>query len=126
MLAEVDAFSSNALITSSVPRQLGEAVAGVLPAAYNGSIRAHLDVWRPADLTDWQLSPPDAVYRTNLADFASWAAARLPILGGYPYAEDAPGGNRMWGDRNKPPIDGPHLFHRDRRRGGLMRPKNAR
>ena len=74
MLARVLALSYNAMITSAVPLRVGEPVAGVSAAAYNGPIRAYLDVWRPASIKDWQLSAPDAAPHSNLADFEDWAA----------------------------------------------------
>lgn len=105
---------------------------GRLAAQYGGSNRAVLDVWRPAEAVEWGIPSPDTLFYTNCADFESWVIELLPAVSGYPYSEDAPGGNRIIGDRIMPPAEDPYLFIRARREkinaadktdegGGLLR-----
>ena len=115
ILAKVRAYSTNALIARSVPIAIGDPVVGVLTAAYNGSSRAILDVWRPVVPSDWALLSHETFAASNKTDFEDWAVGWLPILGGYPFSEDAPGENRISGARISPPKEGPFIFHRERR-----------
>ena len=140
LFARLRAYSSNALICSSITVRIGSIVTGVVTACYSGNSRAYLDSW--SVVTD-VLSPPTGFHPTPTFPPFSWGGTGgfeewknfapqtflkpadfvvcdqvidwLPTVGGRPYAVDEPVENRINGCRIKPPNEDQRIFIRMRR-----------
>ena len=112
---KVLAYSTNALINSRTTIALGIFVSGVLVASYSGSGRASLDSWQVVtDFDEWRMVSPGTFPDNGSYDWTEWVVEWTLTLGGAPYAEDAPGENRIAGVRINPPVADPFLFLRTR------------
>ena len=94
---------------------LGSFITGIATATYNGSNRAVLDGWSLSDLTEWRLTSWETLIESDELVIDDWALEWLPDLGGFCFAEDAPGENRINGVRVKPCHEGPHIYLRAKR-----------
>ena len=66
--ARVRAFTSNALVERGTVIRLGTFVSGIGVASYNGSNRAHLDVWTPTDTVEWRFTAWDTLIESHEVD----------------------------------------------------------
>ena len=66
--ARVRAFTSNALVARGTVIRLGTFVSGIGVACYNGSNRAHLDVWTVTDCLEWRYTAWDTLIESHEVD----------------------------------------------------------
>ena len=70
---------------------------------------------RVMGMMDWAYNPNRAMLQGDFGEPGEWAIGRTPVLGGYAYAVDEPGGGRIVGCRLFPPIDDADFYIRTRR-----------
>ena len=94
---------------------IGDVFCGVTAANYGGIGPANLGVWQVPDATEWARMSPDTFVLPYEFDFTDWVVEWLPCLGGFGFAFDETGGNRVLCARLLLPGEDTHEFAKRRR-----------
>ena len=93
MWAKIRCFTSNMLVNNAVSIRLGSFVAGIAIATYNGTNRAVLDVWGPADIFEWRFTSWPTLIDPDELTLDERTLDWLPTLGGWCFPK-MPGGGK--------------------------------